>query len=196
MPHRPVTLTRVRYTTGEDSWRRQLLDMDWKTRTTRGAVSTTALIIAAAGLSACSNASGSAGGGEGVYIGQDNSRYVLVIDGETVSSARTVGTTDDRCRRHEILHEDAKNHALDPDNVHPGDPYGEQSYTDVYIGTMNEERTTVLWAPESEDDGEVVNVQIGVPLEDLVTLDGEIYVPIDSEQGEALADEERSRVCD
>lgn len=170
--------------------------MDLKTRTTRVAVFATALIIAGIGLSACSSASGSAGGGDGVYIDQDSSRYVLVIDGETVSSARTVGTTEDRCRRHEILLEDAKNHALDPDNVHPGDPDGEQSYTNVYIGTMNEERTTVLWSPESEDDGEVVNIQIGVPLEDLVTLDGKIYVPIDSEQGEALMEEERSRVCD
>lgn len=168
--------------------------MDVKSSKTRVAAIATATIMTSLGATACGSASGSSGS-DGVYVDQEDGREVLVIDGDAVSAARTRGTTDDRCGRFEILMRDAENGELDPENVHPGDPNGYESYTNVYIGTMNEARTTILWSPESEDDGEVVNIQLDTPLEDMVTVDGQIYVSIDSDQGKRLVAEQRTQNC-
>lgn len=162
---------------------------------TRAAAIATALITMSFGATACSSAEGSAGSDTQVYVDQKNGRDVLVIAGDTVSSARTLGTTDDRCGRHDALMAAAKSGKLDPKNVHPGDPNGAASYSDVHIGTMNEAKTSVQWSPESEDDGEVVAIQADTPLEGLVTVDGQIYVPIDNDQGKQLVENERARVC-
>lgn len=52
------------------------------------------------------------------------------------------------------------------------DSDGRASYENVNLGTMNEDRSTVLWSAESDDHGEVVTLQFDTPLDGVVTIDG------------------------
>lgn len=156
---------------------------------TRAAVTATALIAMSFGVTACGGgASGAASRDTQIYVNQDDAREVLVTKDNALSMAMT-NSAPDACQRYSTVLADAEDGQFDPKNEQTRDATGNTVITHLYIGTMNEDRTTVLWSPESKDDGESVAVQVDAPLENMLTLDGDTFVPLDSDQGRAAVSE-------
>lgn len=165
--------------------------MELKSSATRAAAIATALIMTSMGATACSSASGSSRG-NGVYVAQESGRDVLAIDGDSVSMASAHTNHGDDCAHYNTMLDHAEQNKVALDSTGSD---GHANYEDVNLGTINPEQGSVLWSAESDDHGEVVTLQFDTPLEGLVTIDGQIYVPVDSDQGKSLVAEQRTRLC-
>lgn len=149
----------------------------------------TALMAASFTLSACGGDAAGPSQEGGTYINTGWGGTALVVDGDSVTEVAVTNSRD--CTNYETFMKDIEGNDLDP---------GSTDYKIEATGTLNEERTTVLW---DIGDGKVRGIAFDTPLEGLLTAEmaggmgtnDEVFATADTDQGKAAIGEARTQFC-